>query len=274
MRQVSWIGALCLLVAINLQAAPAKDAWNYWNVNNPKSTTKIDHGTWQRFLQRHVKPQKNGLNLIDYENVEDYERSRLHNYILQLAQTDIRQYNRKEQLAFWINLYNALTVSTVLRYYPVETIQDISISGGRFVQGPWRANLLKIGTINLSLDDIEHRILRPLWEDPRIHYALCKAARGAPNIQNQAFTAENTERLLEKATKEFVASPRAMTIKDDKVTVSKIYQWSKSDFGGNDKAILDYLQKYAKADDQKVLATKEKVDAYEFDWTLNGTEIE
>ncbi len=100
--------------------------------------------------------------------------------VLILAATSADRLRRAEQFPFWINLYNALTVKVVLDHYPVEIIRDIDISPGLFADGPWGKKLVTVEGEALSLDDIEHRILRPIWKDPRLHYVLNCAALGVP----------------------------------------------------------------------------------------------
>ena len=96
----------------------------------------------------------------------------LNAYVENLSRMPINDFNRAEQKAFWINLYNALTVKVVLAAYPVKSIRDIAISPGLFARGPWGKKLIEIDGETVSLNDIEHRILRPIWRDPRLHYAL------------------------------------------------------------------------------------------------------
>ena len=105
----------------------------------------------------------------------------------------ISNYNRAEQKAYWINVYNAVTVDVILSRYPVASMRDINISPGFLARGPWGAKLFSVEEEKLSLDDIEHRILRPIWKDNRVHYALNWASLGSPNLQPAAFTAQNTE---------------------------------------------------------------------------------
>ena len=120
-------------------------------------------------------------------------------YLKNLQSLPISSYNRVEQKAYWINLYNGLTVDLVLSRLPLESIRDVNISPGLFVRGPWGAKLLTVEEERLSLDDIEHRILRPIWKDNRVHYAVNCASLGCPNLQPDAFTSANTEALLATA---------------------------------------------------------------------------
>ena len=109
-----------------------------------------------------------------------------------MSDLTITDYNKKEQLAYWINLYNSLTIKVVLEHYPVKSIKEIKLSG-IFKPGPWKKELVIIEGKKLSLDNIEHDILRPIWKDNRVHYAVNCASIGCPNLQNSAFTAKNSD---------------------------------------------------------------------------------
>ncbi len=116
---------------------------------------------------------------------------------------------------------------------------------------------------DLTLNDIEHRILRPIWNDPRTHYAVNCASLGCPNLQPHAFTAENTQALLDSAAKTFINSSKGVSIQGNTAQLSSIYDWFATDFGG-EKQIFKHIAKYAPQ--YKNFSGKVK---YEYDWTLN-----
>jgi hypothetical protein len=157
----------------------------------------------------------------------------------------------------------------VLEHYPVDSIRKIAISPGLFSAGPWGKKLVTVEGKALSLDDIEHRILRPIWRDPRIHYAVNCAALGCPNLQPEAFTADNEEALLERAAHDYVNHPRGATVADGKLTVSSIYVWYQADFGGTDRGVIAHLQHYAAPALAAALAPIERIGADRYDWSLN-----
>ena len=159
-----------------------------------------------------------------------------------------------EQQAYWINLYNALTVQVILDHYPVDSIRDIDISPGFFADGPWGKKLLVVDGEEVSLDDIEHRILRPIWQDLRIHYAVNCASIGCPNLQPEAFTAENADRLMDEGARAYIGHPRGASVDRGKLTVSSIYKWFKADFGGSDVGVIDHLQQFAEPELKAALA--------------------
>ncbi len=262
----------CLLIqavtATQAVAAPQAELWERWAAYNPNDARSIDHTSWGRFLKEYVQPHSSGVNRIAYGQVSDSSRAGLQAYINGLAQTPISQFNRREQLAYWINLYNALTVKLVLDHYPVRSIRDIK--SGLFSFGPWGKKLVTVEGEQLTLDDIEHRILRPIWKDPRIHYAVNCAALGCPNLQPTAFTATTVQPLLDQAAVEFINHPRGVTVKGRKLVVSSIYVWFQADFGDSDEGVIQHLRQYASPDLSKVLAKVMKISSDRYDWTLNG----
>jgi len=172
--------------------------------------------------------------------------------------------------AFWINLYNALTVELILDHYPVASILDISISPGLFSFGPWDKKLIEVEGEALSLNDIEHRILRPIWRDARLHYAVNCASLGCPNLREVAFTAENTEWLLEQGAHEYVNHARGAEFIDSQLIVSSIYHWFKEDFGDSDRGVIEHLGAFAAPELAKRLAKTRRLSGHDYDWDLNG----
>lgn len=188
-----------MLSALPASGAPKPDLWPRWEAYDPESAAVVDHGPWDRFLGTYLDTSHpSGVNLVDYRRVTEEDRSSLRAYLQELQGVKALTLNRSEQRAFWINLYNALTVKLVIEHYPVGSIREIDISPGLFAYGPWGAKLLTIEGERVTLNDIEHRILRPIWQDSRLHYALNCASLGCPNLQARAYTASNTEGLLER----------------------------------------------------------------------------
>ncbi|HSQ11775.1 MAG TPA: DUF547 domain-containing protein, partial [Candidatus Deferrimicrobium sp.] len=211
------------------QAAPKAELWARWQKHDPASEQKIDHRVWDRLLKQYVVSHPSAINRVRYQDFRAEEQKLLKNYLQSLQAISISSYNRKEQQAYWINLYNALTVELIVSRLPVASIRDINISPGLLARGPWGAKLLTVEGEKLSLDDIEHRILRPIWRDERIHYAVNCASLGCPNLQPAAYTGENTEALLDKGAKEFINHSRGVLLAGGKLKVSSIYVWFQED---------------------------------------------
>ena len=251
-------------------AAPRAELWPRWQAHDPAAQARIDHGAWAGFLARYVRAGADGINRVAYGAVTPDDRSALDAYVEALAALPISRYARPEQMAYWINLYNALTVRLVLAHYPVDSIRDIDISPGLFSDGPWGKKLVAIEGERLSLDDIEHRILRPLWHDARIHYALNCAALGCPSLQPEPFLAARLEEQLERAARAYVNHPRGVTVADGELVVSSIYEWFKQDFGGSDQGVIAHLRCYAAPALARELERFSAGADDRYDWRLNG----
>ncbi|GJM03227.1 MAG: serine/threonine protein kinase [Rhodomicrobium sp.] len=229
-----------------------------------------DHSGYTKILKSVIKRDKSGLNRVDYKKLKNH-RPALKAYIDQLSRVKLRTLPRDAQFSFWANLYNALTLKVVEEAYPVATIRDIDISPGLFANGPWGKKLITIEGKSLSLDDIEHQILRKVFKDPRVHYAVNCASVGCPNLQPEAFTGQRLQQQLESAAKEFVNSNQGVSIKNGKIGLSKIYSWFQKDFGGSEAKVRAHISKYLTADKAAVFRAAGQVDDYFYDWTLNDT---
>lgn len=260
-------GALCLSQAV---AAPAPDLWPHWQRQVPGSTIIIDHSGWDKILSRYlVTNHPSRINRFRYSAVSQTDRQALNSYIIKLEQIKVSALDSKEQLAYWLNLYNSLTVKVILDHYPVKSITDIDISPGFFSNGPWDAKLLNIEGEKVSLNDIEHRILRPIFNDNRLHYAVNCASLGCPNLQGMAFTASNTEGLLQKGAQDYINSSQGAQITNGRLHVSSIYKWFQTDFGDSEALVIKHLQKYATGSLADDLRTYNKGLTYDYDWNLN-----
>ena len=256
-------------------AAPKSELWPRWQTHNAENREVIDHSAWGIILKKYLVTSQLtmessapvGINLLQYGGVSKIDYDLLKIYLTTLEGIPISSFSRPEQRAFWINLYNAATVNLILEHYPVESITKISFSFFSF--GPWDEELLTIEGEELSLNDIEHRILRPIWQDPRIHYALNCASIGCPNLQPIAFTAKNTDSLLETGASEYINHPRGAKKEDKKLWLSKIFEWYQDDYGGNEAGVLIHIQKYAKENLANSLYEDELEIEYHYDWRLN-----
>ncbi|MGI9336976.1 MAG: DUF547 domain-containing protein [Gammaproteobacteria bacterium] len=256
-------------LAFSAAAAPKAELWARWERHNPDSVAVVDHSVWDAFLGQYLQ-ERDGINLLDYDAAEKGEgKGLLKAYLDTLQKTPVSDLNRDEQRAFWINLYNALTADVVISNYPVDSIRDIEpgLFGGG---GPWQKKLAQVEGEMLSLDDIEHRILRPIWQDARVHYAVNCASIGCPNLMTNAFTAENTEALLREGARDFINHPRGADVNaGGALVVSSIYEWFAEDFGGDDSGIIAHLRKYADDDLRGKLANVNAIADDDYDWRLN-----
>jgi hypothetical protein len=205
---------------------------------------------------------------VDYAGLKRDGLGDLKRYLRRLQAVDPAKLSRDEQFAFWTNLYNAKTVEIIIGHYPVNSIRDIRPTNA-LIPGPWRAKVLKVTGASLSLDDIEHAIMRPIWRDPRIHYVVNCAAVSCPNLADRAYTASALEGMLENAAMAYINSPYGIRFNGSKAVVSSLYDWYSSDFGGSAPRILAHIRKYAGPALADKIAGVTQIAGYEYDWALN-----
>ncbi len=263
------VGLTLLLYWLPGVSAPKAKLWPIWEKHALEKRIDVDHSNWQLFLDRYLTQSGDGIALVRYSEVSNEARKRLSDYLNMLQETPVNRLTRNQQRAFWINLYNAGTVQLILDNYPVPSIRDIDISPGLFADGPWGKKLFRIEGEQVSLNDIEHRILRPIWKDPRLHYALNCASLGCPDLQASAFTPSNTEQLLDSAARSYINHQRGVKIKDGELVVSSIYHWFKSDFGGTDKGVVRHMQAFAEPELARQLRNVDKIEDHDYSWSLN-----
>jgi hypothetical protein len=270
---------LLILVSIGLwlasapaTAAPKAELWERWTAHDPASAAQVDHSAWDRFLREHVSTDGNGVNRIAYGDVSAADRQALDAYLAGLSRVPVSGLSRPRQLAFWVNLYNALTVAVVLDAYPVASIRDIDISPGLFADGPWGKKLVTVEGEPVSLDDIEHRILRPIWRDPRIHYAVNCASIGCPNLRPMAMTAATAEAYLDAGAHDYVNNPRGASAADGRLVVSSLYDWYRADFGGDEAGVIGHLRRYASPPLATALDGLTSIADDRYDWSLNDAD--
>jgi hypothetical protein len=258
--------------AVSAFATPAAEMWSIWNTSRESSPAAIDHAEWQWFLDQYVTPGDGGINLVAYRDITAADRQRLQSYLKALSQIDPRDYARAEQLAYWVNLYNALTVEVIATHPAKSSI--LRMGEGLFSVGPWNDDVITIAGIDLTLNDIEHRILRPIWNDRRIHYALNCASIGCPNLDRQAYTRGNGEQLLSANEIAYINHRRGVEFDErGRLVVSQIYEWYGADFVPDSvehrEGLLGYLASHHATLSDK-LNTYEGRIRYAYDWTLNG----
>jgi hypothetical protein len=265
------IGALAL--GASTEARPeSADLLNLFSRSQGEARLTVDHRAWDDLLARYVRPGPGGLNRVDYAAFKAGGQGELKRYVAALEQVDPRALGRSEGFAYLANLYNAKTIDIVLDHYPVKSIKDISLGGGivaALTGGPWKAKVVRIGGIDASLDDIEHGVLRPLYNDPRVHYAVNCASIGCPNLGTAAFTGAKLEEQLDAAARAFINSPRGVKVVDGDLIVSSIYDWFEPDFGGSLDGVREHLKAFATPELATGISRTTGIADYAYDWSLN-----
>lgn len=219
------------------------------------------HDNFDILLEKHVSPQ-GGVNYKAFKSDEQ----KLNTYLDVMKQNSpANSWNDNEKLTYWINVYNALTIQLILKYYPVKSIKDIGSSIQiPYVNTPWDIKCFEIDGEELSLNNIEHGIIRKDFEEPRIHFALVCAAVSCPKLLNEAYEANRLDVQLTAQTKSFLANTSKNKISTDRLELSKIFNWYGGDFRKNG-TLVDFLNQYTTVEIDK----KAKTSFMDYDWALN-----
>lgn len=213
----------------------------------------FNHLKFNELLQKHVS----GNGVVNYDSFKK-EEYKLNEYLKMLTSAEPKEsWSRNKKLAYYINLYNASTVSLILKNYPVKSIKDI--------ENAWDISFIKIGKKTISLNYLENKIIRPVFKEPKIHFAVNCGAASCPKLSNNAFSEKNVDTLLQENTERFLKSS-GIGIKQNggEVELSKIFEWYADDFGGKDN-LLEWITTNSSLD-----LSKDSVKSFiTYDWELN-----
>ena len=222
----------------------------------------VDNSSYASLLEAYVK---NGH--VDYKGFKADE-NKLDQYLAQLETVEPQNLDRDERMAFYINAYNAWTIKLILNNYPgVKSIKDL----GTIFKSPWKKKFVKVDGKTVTLDHIEHDILRPEFKDPRVHFAVNCASISCPPLLDEPYTGADLDNQLDGVAKKFINDPNSNFVKGKALHVSRIFKWFGEDF---DNDILGYVRSHAQGDlAQKIANAKNnlKVKYLDYDWSLNGS---
>jgi hypothetical protein len=218
------------------------------------------HQSLSLVLKNHVRDGK-----VDYEGIRQENRQELQAFVNSLALATPDSMGQQEQIAFWLDAYNGLVIYQVVE----ENDQpDSARTRGRFFRG----RRYQVAGQTMTLDDIEHRALRPLAQDPRVHFVLVCGAQSCPSLQASSFLGtQDLNQVLDDATRDFVNDPRHVTVDVDQRTLylSQIFEWYAEDFGD----VLKFVAQYRPANDRdRLLVGDWKIAYRKYDWNLNESE--
>ncbi|WP_419252787.1 DUF547 domain-containing protein [Caulobacter sp. ErkDOM-YI] len=269
-RRVLIIAGAGLATGLVASPAAARDLADFANGQAGRAT--VDHAALDALLARWTQDSSDGVVRVDYAGWRRSNPARdgLGRYIDHLSALDPQALSRPEQFAFWANLYNALTLREVIDAWPVKSIREIRSS--LLVAGPWKKTVVRVRGVDLSLDGIEHGILRKGWSDPRVHYAVNCASFSCPNLRRQAWRGAGLGPTLDEAARAYVNHPRGVAFKGAALTVSSIYKWYSSDFGGSDRRVIDHLVGYAAAPLKARLLQVDRIAGDTYNWSINAME--
>ena len=244
-----------------------------------QTAATFDHSDFDAVLKKHLHGER-----VDYKALKA-DRAALDGYcarLEKLAKGDFEKLSRDEQMALWINAYNALTLRSIVDAYPIKAptfkLNTFPKNSIRQISDVWEKKHPVAGR-DVSLEDIENEILRKEWKDPRIHAAINCASKGCPALRGEAFVAARLSDQLDEQMKKFVADTARNQVdpKAKKVALSSIFKWFAEDFGtkpdsGKDeRAILKWLTKFGPADWKSFLDgfDPDDVAILDYDWELN-----
>lgn len=220
----------------------------------------VEHKLFDMLLKKYVA---NGI--VDYNGFKK-EESALDKYLVILENITPDNLSRNEQFAYYINLYNAWTIKLVLKGYPaIESIKDM----GSLFRSPWKKKIVRINKGVVTLDYVEHEVLRPVFKDPRVHFAINCAAKSCPPLRAEAYRGDILEDQLNDSTVSFVNDPQNNYLKGETLYISKIFDWFEEDFNG----VQGFFQQYAQGDFKNQLervGDKIEIVHLDYNWGLNG----
>jgi len=223
------------------------------------NSTKVDNSDWNQLLSKYV--MENGD--VNYQGFLG-ERKLLDKYLVQISNNPpSKNASINEQMAYWINAYNAFTIKLIIDNLPLKSIKDIA---GKIpmIDSPWDIKFFSIGGEKFDLNTIEHEILRKNFNDPRIHFAINCASFSCPKLRNEAYESHKLNAQLEDQTSAFINNSEKNKFSSDRISISKLFDWFKSDFSKSGN-IRDFISKYSKVK----LNPNSKITFLDYDWSLN-----
>jgi Protein of unknown function, DUF547 len=220
----------------------------------------IHHDLWDTLLKKYVS----AAGVVNYKGfIADSVAFQAYLKLLSQGYPNDKNWTKNEQIAYWINTYNAYTVQLILRNYPVKSIKSIK-SGIPFVNDVWQMAFIPIENQWYHLNNIEHGILRTQFQEPRIHFVVNCASKSCPKLLNEAYTAENLEMQLSQQARAFINDGVRNKISPQKAELSKIFSWYRGDFTKK-QTLYAFINQYA---DVKMTENM-SIDYLDYDWNLN-----
>jgi Protein of unknown function, DUF547 len=234
-----------------------------FNVKDYNSDSKpISHAIFDSLLRQYVNTE----GYVNYKGfISDSAKFNSYLELLSRNHPNEKNWNKNERLAYWINAYNAFTIKLICNYYPVESIKDIK-KGVPFVSDTWTIDFIKIEGKTYNLNDIEHGIIRPKFNDPRIHFAVNCASKGCPPLLNETYLADKLDAQLDSQAKSFINDGfRNKILSAQKADLSKIFTWFSGDFKKVSPSVVAFINKFSNTK----LNENANLDYQEYDWSLN-----
>jgi hypothetical protein len=262
--------ALVVLIAAGVALAPVARRWLIGRFGPPRVEAReayadapggatFDHADFDALLREHV----NERGKVDYRGLMR-ERPRLDAYLARLADADFDGLSRDEKLALLLNAYNAFTLALILDHYPIRSIRDIP------EDRRWKAERWRLAGRTVSLDGLEHEWIRPMFADPRVHFALVCGADGCPPLRS--YDGAGLDAQLAEQSGRVHGMPDWLRVDPESgaIALSPVYEWYAGDFERADGDVLEHAARHSEA-------LRERLDAggrpavrwLDYDWSLN-----
>ena len=287
-------GMIIVLAFLSILAGPKQDHFIFsleTNSSGAENSGKFDqsHSIYDSLLKKYVHNAR-----VDYKDFISSSEE-FNTYLKQLGSVSEKNYaswTREQKLAFWINAYNAFTIKAVIEHYPIE--RNISLASIIYpkhsigqINGVWdKLRFQAVGKM-VTLNEIEHEILRKEFKETRIHFAIVCASLGCPDLRSEAYKADAIDNQLENAGGVFVNNPEKgvkINAADKTVKLSKIFNWFGGDFiekyestepfkdrSPKERAVLNFVRKHLKSEEERKFleGNNFEISYLDYDWSLN-----
>lgn len=256
---------VCLSMLTVLTGCLQAEKGTSYKVADPQQQIDHSHAAFTAILKKHVKGE-----LVDYASLKR-NAAPLNAYLDTLAavpQSAFNKWDKNQQMAFLINIYNAATLKLIIDHYPIKSIKDI----GSAFKGPWKQEVVRVFGKTETLDHIEHDLLRPKYKDPRVHFAVNCASIGCPSLRAEAFQASKLDAQLDEQGRIFLrdTSKNRLDTKNKTLYLSEIFDWFKSDFTAKSGTVEKFVSTYVTDADRKVIQQGGlTIKNTKYDWNLN-----
>jgi hypothetical protein len=232
-----------------------------------------EHKDWTDLLKKVVRTKTDGSSAVDYQGVirDPILLNRYLKNLTNLKQSEFDKFSKAEQMAFYINAYNAFTIKLVVDHFPVKSIKKI----GSVFSSPWKMKFFRLFGKEMTLDQVEHDILRKKYPDPRVHFAVNCASIGCPALRAEAFTGARLDEQLNQQAQLFLRDKSRNYIDEGakKIYLSKIFNWFKEDFTTGSSTVQSFVAPFITDDPQvqeKLRKNTYDISYTDYNWDLNN----
>lgn len=184
-----------------------------------------------------------------------------------VTEAEFNRWSQPQQVAFLMNLYNAATLRLILDHYPLKSIKDI----GNVFKGPWKQEVVPLFGKTVTLDYLEHGVLRKKYAEPRVHFAIVCAAKGCPPLRNEAYVPDKLNEQLDDQGRIFLGMKEKNRFEGGTLYLSPIFKWFSEDFEKKSGTVVKFVTPFLPAEAQKQIQASKSVDTRytDYDWSLN-----